>query len=463
VGLQLYDTRRRSVHPFVPRREGQVGIYICGPTVQSAPHVGHLRGPVAIDILRRWLMVSGYEVTLVRNVTDIDDKIIINAAAEGVSVWALAERFTRAFNAAYDAVGILPPTVEPRATGHVPEMIAMMDRLIERGHAYAADGSVWFSVSSYPGYGELSGQRPDAVQPSAENDEGKKDPRDFALWKAVKPGEPSWDTPWGPGRPGWHLECSAMAAKYLGERFDIHAGGLDLVFPHHENERAQSVSAFAGDEPDALERTEMADHWLHGGLLTTSGEKMSKSVGNIFRVDEALALVGAPALRYYLASAHYRSGLEYGADALHEAAATYERLVTFCRSVEHLPETEEPEGVWADFAAAMDDDLSVSRALAVVFTAVSAGNKAAERDRPRWVGVVRRMLATLGLDPVSQWSAPGGNLRPALDAAVAIALQARAKARAAKDYATSDAIRDQLTAAGILVEDTAGGQRWRLA
>jgi cysteinyl-tRNA synthetase len=466
VGLRLYDTRRRAVHPFTPLTPGKVGIYVCGPTVQSAPHVGHLRAAVAFDVLRRWLITSGYEVTLVRNVTDIDDKIIASAAEEGTSVWAHAERFTRAFNAAYDAVGILPPTVEPRATGHVPEMIAMMQRLIDRGHAYAADGSVWYSVHSYPDYGALSGQRPDAVQPSPENDEGKRDPRDFALWKAVKPGEPSWDTPWGPGRPGWHLECSAMAAKYLGEQFDIHGGGLDLVFPHHENERAQSVAAFAPencDRDEALRHTEMAVHWLHGGLLTTSGEKMSKSLGNFFRVDEALGVVRPQALRYYLASAHYRSGLEYGTEALHEASATFERLETFCRSVELLPGTDEPEGIWSDFAAAMDDDLSVARALAVVFSAVSAGNKASEADRGRYVGVVRRMLATLGLDPISQWAAPGGDLRPALDTAVAIALEQRAKARKAKDYVTSDAIRDQLAEAGILVDDTAGGQRWRLA
>jgi cysteinyl-tRNA synthetase len=340
--------------------------------------------------------------------------------------------------------------------------------LIDAGNAYAAGGSVWFSVLSYPDYGALSGQRPDAVQPSAEHEDGKRDPRDFALWKAAKPGEPSWDTPWGPGRPGWHLECSAMAAKYLGESFDVHGGGLDLVFPHHENERAQTAMAFAssgtsssGDGPGGHE---MASHWMHGGLLTTSGEKMSKSVGNILRVDEALSAVRGPVLRYYLASAHYRSSLEYGPDALKEAAATYERLETFCRSVDVLPALDEPAGVWQEFAAAMDDDLSVPRALAVVFTAVSAGNKATDdATRAAHVGVVRRMLAALGLDPVSQWPDPGSDLRPALEAAVAIALEQRSRARAQKDYATSDAIRDQLAAAGVLVDDTAGGQRWRLA
>ena len=458
MGLQLYDTRRRVVSTFQPLTAGQVGIYVCGPTVQGVPHVGHLRVAVAFDVLRRWLTISGYEVTLVRNVTDIDDKIIINAAEEGVTVWALAERFTRAFNSAYDALGVLAPTVEPRATGHVPEMVAMISRLIDSGHAYAAGGNVWFSVRSYDDYGALSGQRLDAVQPSPENDEGKRDPRDFALWKAAKPGEPTWETPWGPGRPGWHLECSAMAAKYLGERFDIHGGGLDLVFPHHENERAQTVTSFcpAGTPGD------MAQHWMHGGLLTTRGEKMSKSLGNFFRADDALGTVRPPVLRYYLAAAHYRSTLEYGAEALREAAATYERLETFCRSVETLPGLDEPAGVWEDFAAAMDDDLAVPRALAVVFSAVSAGNKADDADRPAWVGVVRRMLAVLGLDPVSQWPDPGADLMPALETAVAIALEQRRKARDAKDYGTSDAIRDRLAEAGVHVDDTAGGQRWRL-
>jgi cysteinyl-tRNA synthetase len=423
----------------------------------------------------------------VRNVTDVDDKIIENAAAEGVTPWALAERFTREFNRAYDALGVLAPTVEPRATGHIPEMIAMIARLVDSGAAYPSAGSVWFSVTDFADYGALSGQRPDSVQASPEGDDGKRDPRDFALWKAHKPGEPSWDTPWGPGRPGWHLECSAMAAKYLGEGFDVHGGGLDLVFPHHENERAQTALTFgpaAGSAPAGSQVPhEMAQHWLHGGLLTTRGEKMSKSLGNFFRVEDALAQVRAPVLRFYLASAHYRSAQEYGAEALQEAAAAYERLETFCRSVGGaagnsadvvLPADlsrpavsrvggDEPAGVWNEFAAAMDDDLAVPRAMAVVFSAVSAGNKVADAERPAYVAVVRRMLAVLGLDPVSQWPDPGSDLRPALDTAVAVALARRAKARQDKDYAASDQIRDQLAEGGILVEDTAGGQRWRLA
>ena len=462
VALQLYDTRTRSVRPFEPLRAGEAGLYVCGPTVQSGPHVGHLRVAVAFDILRRWLTTSGYAVTLVRNVTDIDDKIIANARAAGTTPWALAERYTREFNAAYDAVGVLPPTVEPRATAHVPEMVALMRRLVDAGAGYESGGSVWFSVASLPSYGTLSGQRPDAVQPSPEADAGKRDPRDFALWKAARPGEPTWDTPWGPGRPGWHLECSAMAGKYLGEQFDIHGAGIDLVFPHHENERAQTVRA-AEAAGACGETAEMARWWVHAGLLTTAGEKMSKSVGNVFLAADALAAARPQVLRYALASAHYRSGLEYGPDTLVEAASAYERLETFVRSVPGEPGVDEPAAVWDQFAAAMDDDLAVSRALAVVFGAVGSGNRASDAERAGWGGVVRRMLAVLGLDPVSQWPAADAALGPVLDAVVQVALDARSHARAQKDYAASDAIRDRLAAAGVVVEDAAGGQRWHLA
>jgi len=462
VPLQLYDTRTRSVRAFEPLHPGAVGLYVCGPTVQSSPHVGHLRVAVAFDVLRRWLAESGLEVTLVRNVTDVDDKIIVNAAAQGCTPWALAERYTREFNAAYDAVGVLPPTVEPRATGHIPEMVRLIQRLLDAGAAYPGDGSVWFSVAALPSYGTLSGQHPDAVQPSPEGDPGKRDPRDFALWKAARPGEPTWETPWGSGRPGWHLECSAMAGKYLGEQFDIHGAGIDLVFPHHENERAQTVCAATADGACG-EGAEMARWWVHAGLLTTGGEKMSKSVGNFFLVSDALAQARPQVLRYALLAAHYRSGLEYGRDTLAEAAASYERLETFVRSAPGEPGVDEPGGVWEAFTAAMDDDLAISRALAVIFGAVSSGNRADAGERRGWVGVVRRMLAVFGLDPVSQWPVADTALGPVLDAVVDVALQARADARTRKDYAASDAIRDRLGAAGVVVEDTAGGQRWHLA
>jgi cysteinyl-tRNA synthetase len=465
VGLVLYDTRTRRVRPFEPITAGHVGIYLCGPTVQSAPHVGHLRGAVVVDVLRRWLLASGYAVTLVRNVTDIDDKIITNAAAAGQSPFALAERFTREFNRAYDLVGVLAPTIEPRATGHIPEMIELVQRLIDRGHAYSTGGGVWFSVASFPGYGGLSGQRPDSLQPSPEGEGGKRDPRDFALWKAAKPGEPTWPTPWGDGRPGWHLECSSMAAKYLGSQFDVHGGGLDLIFPHHENERAQSDCGldFDGDP-------EMARCWMHHGLLNVAGgEKMSKSLGNAFLIDDVLAGTRPQALRYYLLAAHYRSAVEYGPDQLAEASAAYERLEGFlARSSGGSPDADDAaldSGVdhhWKAFAEAMDDDLATPRALALVHEAVTEGHRSADPHHHH--RLVRRMLGVLGLDPISQWPpAAGGNLQPVLDHLVGAALERRAEARRRKDWAASDGIRDELAAAGILVEDTPQGQRWQLA
>jgi cysteinyl-tRNA synthetase len=314
VTLRLYDTAARAVRDFVPIQPGRVGIYLCGATVQSPPHIGHVRSGVNFDILRRWLEHTGHEVTFVRNVTDIDDKILARAAEEGVPFWAVAARNERAFATAYDALNCLPPTVEPRATGHVPEMITLMRRLIERGHAYAAEGDVYFDVRSFPAYGALSGQRLDHMQPAADApDTHKRDPRDFSLWKAARPGEPFWDTPWGPGRPGWHLECSAMAERYLGPAFDIHGGGLDLVFPHHENEIAQSTAAGG----------EFARYWVHHAWVTTAGEKMSKSLGNSLLVSELVRRVRPVELRFYLGSAHYRSMMEYSEEALHEAQAAY--------------------------------------------------------------------------------------------------------------------------------------------
>jgi len=278
-------------------------MYLCGPTVQSVPHIGHLRSAVCFDILIRWLEASGYQVTYCRNVTDIDDKILRVADAEGTPWWAVAERNHRAFAKSYDALGCRPPDVEPRATGHIPEMIALIRRLIDSDHAYPAGGDVYFDVHTAADYGSLSGQRLADMQPVEDSDphSDKRDPRDFALWKGAKPGEPSWETPWGPGRPGWHLECSAMSTKYLGPVFDLHGGGFDLLFPHHENERAQSVSV--GDP--------FARYWLHNGLVRMAEQKMSKSVGNVLLVTDVLSKVRPQELRYYLGQAHYRSMLEY--------------------------------------------------------------------------------------------------------------------------------------------------------
>ncbi|KWX03013.1 Cysteine--tRNA ligase [Carbonactinospora thermoautotrophica] len=465
VSLRLYDTSARTVRDFVPLQPGKVGIYLCGATVQAPPHLGHMRPAVSFDVLRRWLERSGYRVTFVQNVTDIDDKILRKAAEQGEPYWAIAYRNELAFRHGYSTLGCLPPTVEPRATGHIPEMIELIRRLIERGHAYPSGGDVYFDVHSYPDYGALSNQRLENIQPSEDGDTGlKRDPRDFALWKGAKPGEPVWDTPWGPGRPGWHLECSAMARKYLGETFDIHGGGVDLVFPHHENEIAQSRAAGWG----------FARYWLHQAWLTLAGEKMSKSVGNVVSMDSMLQRVRPIVLRYYLVAPHYRSTIEYSDEALAEAAAAFGRIEQFVKRATELVGDLDistvtlPDG----FVNALNDDLGVPQALAVVHTTVRDGNAAlAAVDKDAVVialGQVRAMLDVLGLDPLApSWAATerGGaeaELREVIDALVEIALEQRQAARQRKDYATADAIRARLNEAGIAVEDTPAGTRWTL-
>jgi cysteinyl-tRNA synthetase len=464
--LRLHDTAARAVREFTPVTPGKASLYLCGATVQAPPHIGHVRSGVNFDILVRWLAASGYQVTFCRNVTDIDDKILRTAATEGVAWWAVAERNQRAFTRAYDVLGCLPPDVEPRATGHVPEMIVLMRQLIESGHAYAADGDVYFDVLSYEPYGELSGQRLEHMRAAEDVDEShKRDPRDFALWKGAKPGEPYWETPWGPGRPGWHLECSAMSTKYLGPTFDIHGGGLDLVFPHHENELAQSRSAGDG----------FARYWVHNGLVGVAGEKMSKSLGNSLLVDVMITEVRPAELRYYLGQAHYRSEIEYSPDALAEAAAAYRRIEGFVtRAAEAGPAgtvTAEAGGLPAGFVAALDDDLAVPQALAVVHEAVTEGNTAlAAGDvagAAKQAAAVRGMMSVLGLDPLDgHWSGQsggdGGGLRPVVEALVEVAVRQREAARERKDYAEADAIRARLTDAGVLVEDTPRGSRWEL-
>jgi cysteinyl-tRNA synthetase len=470
VTLRLYDTAARAVREFSPLHPGKASLYLCGATVQAAPHIGHIRSGVNFDILIRWLRAGGYAATLCRNVTDIDDKILRVAAGEGVAWWAVAERNQRAFTRAYAALGCLPPDVEPRATGHVPEMIVLMRRLIESGHAYAAGGDVYFDVRSWPQYGELSGQRPDHMLAAGDTDaeESKRDPRDFALWKGVKPGEPFWETPWGPGRPGWHLECSAMSTKYLGATFDIHGGGLDLLFPHHENEQAQSRSAGDG----------FARYWVHNGLVRVGGEKMSKSLGNSLLVDNMILTTRPAELRYYLGQAHYRSEIDYSPEALGEAATAYRRIEGFVTRASQILDGGPDAGpaaagsLPAPFAAAMDDDLGVPQALAIVHDAVRDGNSAlAAGDvagTAKQLTEVRAMLGVLGLDPLAApWAAgpggpAGGDLRPVVDALVSVALEQRQSARQRKDYAASDAIRDRLQDAGVLVEDTPRGPRWEL-
>ncbi len=463
TGLRFYDTAARSVRPFVPLVAGRASIYLCGATVQSPPHIGHIRSGIDFDVLRRWLAYRGYHVTFIRNVTDIDDKILAGAASEGVPFWNLALRNERAFTWAYDALGCLPATGEPRATGHVPEMIELMQRLIDAGHAYAAGGDVYFDVASYPDYGSLSGQKIDEMLPAADSTtEHKRDPRDFALWKGAKPGEPTWPTPWGPGRPGWHLECSAMVTKYLGPQFDIHGGGIDLVFPHHENEIAQSRAAGDG----------FANYWLHNAWVTTSGEKMSKSLGNSLLVREVVKRVRPVELRYYLLSAHYRSHQEFSEDALSETASSYRRLERFVlRAAELVGTALRAKPNMPDaFAAAMDDDLGVPAGLAVLHETVTEGNRlldAATTDEARVLVLlsdVRRMLDVLGVDPLAapwrEQRSSGGDSAATIDALVGVALQQRTDARTRKDFAAADAIRDQLAEAGILIEDTPAGPRW---
>ena len=465
VTLRIYDTATRSVRDFVPREPGRASVYLCGLTVQSGPHIGHLRSGVNYDVLRRWLIHSGYAVRFIRNITDIDDKVLAKAVEQGKPFWSIAYANERTLTDTYHALNVLPPTYEPRATGHITEMHALIERLIADGHAYAASdgsGDVYFDVRSYPAYGTLSGQRPDEMQAAEDGPErAKHDPRDFALWKGVKPGEPDdayWPAPWGRGRPGWHIECSAMCLRYLGEEFDIHGGGLDLVFPHHENEIAQSRSAGYG----------FARYWVHHGLLNLGGSKMSKSTGDLIDLEAIIALGMRPVeLRYYLAAPMYRSVIDYSEESLRESAVGYQRLENFVtRAVERLG-TVSPGPVPTAFTEAMDDDLNTSRALAVVHDAVRDGNAAlasGDDDTVRAaLADVRGMLAILGVDPLDpHWT--GGDrtddLRATVDSLVSLALDQRAAARSRKDWAAADAVRDQLKQAGVMVEDTPHGPRW---
>ena len=459
--LSLYDTLTRTTSPFVPLKAGEVGIYLCGATVQAPPHIGHVRSGVNFDILRRWLTKSGYNVTFIRNVTDIDDKILHKAVHEEMPWWAVAMKYERAFSDAYAALNVLPPTYEPRATGHVTQMIELMQILIERGAAYApGNGDVYLEVRKLKSYLTLSRQNVDDLQSAADADETfKKDPRDFALWKAAKAGDPSWPTPWGAGRPGWHLECSAMAHAYLGESFDIHGGGLDLIFPHHENEIAQSEAAGYG----------FAKRWLHNAWVTASGEKMSKSLGNSLQVHELLKTVRGIELRWYLGSAHYRSMLEFSHEALAESAIAFGRIESFLsRSVEILGVTPTP--VISDaFAAAMNDDLAVPQALAGISEALRLGNIAITAgDRAgitQSANEIRGALEILGCDPFDPAFASAGageDMTAALDGTIKLALAQREAARVRKDFAAADAIRDGLIALGITIEDSAQGPRWSI-
>lgn len=456
--FRLYDTATREVRDFVPLEEGKAGIYVCGLTVQSEPHVGHVRSAVNFDVLRRWLTRRGYAVTFIRNVTDIDDKILAKAADQGRPWFNLAYDMHRELDKALAAINVLPPTYEPGATGHVPEMVELISALIAKGHAYpAADGSgdVYFDVRSWPSYGELTNQGVDDMAPAEDADpRGKRDPRDFALWKGWKkesePESAAWPSPWGPGRPGWHIECSAMAQKYLGPAFDIHGGGVDLRFPHHENEQAQSRAA---GHP-------FASYWMHNAWITTAGEKMSKSLGNSLLIPSVLERFRGIELRYYIVAAHYRSHVEFSFEALEEAAVGFRRIESFLDRVGPVEPGDLPDA----FAAAMDDDLGTPAAVAVLYDTVRDGNKA--DDPAPYAAQVLAMLDVLGLNPADPAWGGGRNdqkLTDAIDVLVAGLLEQRAEARASKDFATADAIRDRIQAAGIEVEDTPDGPKWSLA
>ncbi|RHW23585.1 cysteine--tRNA ligase [Nocardioides immobilis] len=467
--FRLYDTATREVRDFVPLEAGKAGLYVCGLTVQSEPHVGHVRSGVNFDVLQRWLRHLGYEVTFIRNITDIDDKILIKSSEQGRPWYNLAYAMHRELDRAYDALNVAPPTYEPAATGHVPEMIELITELIIRGHAYPAEdgsGDVYFDVRSWPSYGELTHQGVDDMEPAADADpRGKRDPRDFALWKGQKLGsEPdtaAWPSPWGRGRPGWHIECSAMAGKYLGAAFDIHGGGVDLRFPHHENEQAQSRAA---GRP-------FATYWMHNAWITTAGEKMSKSLGNSLTIPAVLDQYRGIELRYYLVAAHYRSHVEFSFEALDEAAVGFRRMEAFLeRAAELLGEIPGGGTLCAEFVEAMDNDLGTPGAVAAIHDVVREGNKLiAGGDSAALRGnaaSVRAMLDVLGLDPQdSAWASTGSageddKLKSAVDALVAGLLEERAQAREAKDWARADAIRDQIKQAGIEVTDTPTGPTW---
>ena len=458
--LHLYNTATRSLEKFKPINPGKVGIYLCGATVQAPPHIGHIRSGVNFDILRRWLLASNFDVNFIRNVTDIDDKILHKAVHEEMAWWAVAMKYERAFTQAYAALNVMPPTYEPRATGHITQMTQLMQILIDNGSAYApGNGDVYLEVRKLASYLTLSNQKLDDLQPADDADlTFKKDPRDFALWKAAKPGDPSWPTPWGPGRPGWHVECSAMAHAYLGESFDIHGGGLDLIFPHHENEIAQSQAA----------GWDFANTWMHNAWVTTSGEKMSKSLGNSLQVVEILKKVRGIELRWYLGSAHYRSMLEFSFEALEEAAVNFRRIEGFLkRSSEVLGKNVEPV-ISSSFADAMNDDLAVPAALAGISESLRLGNTALTSNDKKGIETsaseIRGALSILGCDPFDAvFATSSSDDQSVLDGLVALALQQRAAARERKDFASADAIRDQIAALGVILEDTPQGTRWSLS
>ncbi len=468
--MRLYDSKSQQLVDFVPVVPGRVGMYVCGPTVQSSPHIGHIRSALVYDQWRRWLSHRGFDVTLVRNVTDIDDKVLQSADGTDEQWWARAYRVELEFARSYARLGIQPPTYEPRATGSIPQMLELIGSLVARGYAYpASDGTadVYFDTAAWPAYGELTHQRPEDMADAADADpRGKRNPRDFALWKGAKNSEPisaHWESPWGAGRPGWHIECSAMSARYLGEHFDIHGGGLDLRFPHHENELAQSTAAGHA----------FANLWVHNGLVTVDGQKMSKSLGNSIFASEFIDRARPLVVRYYLGAAHYRSTIDYHDGSLLEAEAALERIEEFLRRVDRrLAGTRfasaENTALPSDFEAAMDDDLAIPQALAVLHDRVRSGNQALDAEDLASAasarGEVLAMTEVLGINPLDPAWTDAGDVRisGALELLVATLLTHREEARSGRDFARADRIRADLLRVGIQLEDTPSGPEWRL-
>ena len=479
MSLTVFNTMGNRKEPFVPRVPGKVGMYVCGVTVYDLCHIGHARANVAFDIIVRYLRHAGYDVRYVRNFTDIDDKILRRAAEEGTDYLAVAAKYIRAFYEDFDRMGLLRPDTEPKATEHIPEIVALVKELVAKGQAYAVDGDVYYAVKRFPEYGKLSGKNVEDLLSGArvEVDERKDDPLDFALWKASRPGEPAWDSPWGPGRPGWHIECSAMSMKHLGESFDIHGGGKDLVFPHHENEIAQSEAATG---------KRFARYWLHNGFVNVDNEKMSKSLGNFFTLREVLKKVRPEVLRFFFASSHYRSPIDYSDQSLMEAKAGLDRLYRVkekaegCRAAGVVPTVLPAGEEFAPLAAAagrfgeaMDDDFNTAAALGRLFEAVRALNRLAPEATAEEPGRAGQFLAgyasleplfsvlgLLGMPSAEYFQAAGAPGRIA-EAEIAARIEARRVARASRDFAEADRIRKELEAEGVLLEDGKGGTTWK--
>jgi len=461
--LKVYNSLTRAKEEFVPIEPGRVRMYVCGMTVYDLCHLGHARVLVVFDVIVRHLRSLGYDVTYVRNITDIDDKIIARASEQGESMTQLTDRFIAAMHEDADALGVLPPDLEPRATESMHDILAMIQKLVDKGYAYQGDnGDIFYSVSRFEGYGQLSGKRVEDLRSGARVDveEAKRDPLDFVLWKAAKPGEPSWPSPWGDGRPGWHIECSAMSTECLGAHFDIHGGGMDLQFPHHENEIAQSEGA-TGEH--------FVNYWIHNGFVQVDEEKMSKSLGNFFTVREILQRYQPEEVRYFILSSHYRSPLNYSDDNLDKARAALQRLYTALRDAGAVPGVDPEPEIEARFQAAMDDDFNTPEALAVLFELAREINRAREHQQAelasRLAGTLRTLGGRLGLlqaQPESYLRGHHGATRqgPADDEIDALVAQ-RDAARANRDWVEADRLRDQLNALGVTLEDGAAGTRWR--